>query len=162
MKDVIGSKGMIFNRAYRCGRLVSEDQFPNTVLRSGRRYLAASMGGNLLGSSHDAFITHMAFGTGGMDGGSNRIPVPDTVTTFVGGVSNIRDVVPVQCVMAQGNTPGLTVVGTLPSTANSNGQQITQVGLKMANGEFYAISTWPGFYKDTMIYDTLEWTLIWL
>lgn len=156
------SKGFISCQVYRDDLLVDHREFPNTVLRSGRRFLAAAMGGNLLGETFDAYIDRMAFGTGGLDGMNHVIKVPEISTTFLGGVGNIKDVVPVKAIMAPGDAPSVIFTGVIPKTANSNGQRISQIGLMMANGAFYAISTWDGFAKDASVSSTIAWRLTWL
>lgn len=155
-------KGTILCQVMQDDVQVQEFEFPNTVLRSGRRLLAAAMGGNLLGQSFDAYISQMAFGVGGLNNLNQVIRVPETATTFLGGVGNILDVVPVKAVMVPGDSPSVVFTGVLPKNATSNGQRITQIGLIMANGSFYSISTWGGFEKAVNVSASMSWRLTWL
>lgn len=154
--------GLVTSTLYVDDEMVDEKTFPNTVLRSGRRLLAAAMGGNLLSSGFDAFINRMAFGNGGTDMSNRAIKVPETATTFLGGASNIKDVVPTKAIMGQGDAPSVTFNSLLPQSALSNGTRVTQIGLMMANDSFYSITTWGGFEKDSSVSNSISWRLTWL
>jgi hypothetical protein len=158
------SQGRIAFRSFdaKTGLLKREDRFPNTVLRSGRRFAIAALGGNLLTDKFQGFITHMAFGTGGVDGFGNLIPVPEDQSGFLGGSTNVKSVVPVQASLEPKQEAAVTFSATIPSNSDANNYKITQVGLLFSDGSYYAVSTWKGVDKDASIYNMVDWTITYL
>lgn len=146
----------------KTGECLKTDNFPNTVVKSGRRFLAAALGGNLLTDKFQAFITHMAFGTGGVDGFNNLIPVPEDQTGFLGGSSNVKTIVPVQASLDPKQEAAVTFSASIPSNSDANSHKITQVGLLFSDGSYYAVTTWKGVDKDASIYNTVDWTITFL
>jgi hypothetical protein len=146
----------------KTGECLKTEHFPNTVLKSGRRFLAAALGGNLVTNKFEAFITHMAFGTGGVDGFGNLIPVPEDQTGFLGGTSNVKTIVPVQASLDPKQETSITFSASIPFNSDANSHKITQVGLLFSNGTYYAVTTWKGVDKDASIYNSVEWTITFL
>jgi hypothetical protein len=143
----------------RTGHLTEERVFPNTVLKSGRRFLMAAVGGNLLTDSFKAWIDRMAFGVGGVDMGGNVIPVSENQTGFIGGASNVKDMRSVQNSLSIGDKPGIIVSSMLPADSPANGFQVTQIGLVFSDGTYYSVSTWLGFPKDSLSYHVIDWEI---
>lgn len=164
LTDQHKAKGNIVFRSFdaKTGEMIKEEFFPNTVLESGRRFAIAAMGGNLLTKKFEAYITHMAFGTGGVDGFGNLIPVPDDQSGFLGGSSNVKSIVPVQASLEPTRNAAVTYSATIPTNSDANNNKITQVGLLFSNGTYYAVSTWKGVDKDASIYNMVDWTITYL
>lgn len=158
------SQGRLVVRTFdaRTGHCLHSQRFNNTVLKSGRRFLAAALGGNLLTDRFKGYITHMAFGTGGVDGFGNIIPVPEDQNGFVGGSGNVKTTVPVQASLDPTQNAAVTFSATLPSDSEANSHKITQVGLVFSDGSYYAVSTWKGIDKDATIYNSIDWTITFL
>lgn len=131
---------------------------PNTVLRCGRRQLAAALGGNLLTTGFTAVVRQIAWGTGGVDLQGHRIPVPDYQTGFLGGPSNVLLTTSCEASMMGGDEPAVIFHGAVTRESQLNGNWINQVGLIMENGTYFAVSTWEGFYKDSSVSFLLNWT----
>jgi hypothetical protein len=144
------------------GEVVGCIEFNNTTLKIGRRLLAAAMGGNLLSDEFDARFDKMVFGKNGKDNMGNPIKIIETANGFIGGSANVLDEVPVFCQMVSGDAPAIHVTGVLPEIANSNGEEVNQVGLKMKNGQYYAIATWGGFAKSSGVSNRFTWRVVWL
>ncbi len=163
MHDKVFHRGDIeMSVVQRDGSIVDKIAFPNTTLRSGRRFLAAALGGNLLSSGFDCAVRHMAWGIGGVDAFGVKTPVADTVTTFVGGATNILATTTVDASMALGDEPAVIFHGALGYSSPANGNKITQIGLKMENGDFWAITTFGGFDKSLDTALIVNWKVYFL
>lgn len=141
------------------GLIIQKAAVPNTVLRCGKRRIAAALGGGLLSSgAFEAFVTHVAWGTGGTDGGGNRIVVPDTATGFVGGSANVLATTVCEASMVPNDDPAIIFHAAVGRESPLNGQWINQAGLVMSDGTYLAITTWAGFLKDSNHSFILNWT----
>lgn len=160
--DQVMYKGEVELTVLRSGVVADRVLFPNTTLRSGRRFLAAALGGNLLSTGFDCAVRQMAWGIGGVDVFGAKIPVPDSATTFVGGASNILVTTTADASMALGDEPSVIFHGALGYSSPANGNKVTQIGLKLENEEFWAITTFSGFDKSLDTALIVNWKVFFL
>lgn len=123
--------------------------------------MAYALGGRL--DKFDAVVRHMAWGKGGIDGLGKRIPVPETNTTFIGGPSNILETTTVKSSIPTGDEPAIIFHGSLAKNSTANGEIISQLGLILESGDFWAITTYPnGFTKNPNVTLIINWKVYFL
>lgn len=149
--------GIVFIQVENQHGVISEYEFKNTVLISGRRKLAMALSGNS-GKQFDAYISHIAFGNGGTNSGV-IIPVDETMSTFVGGSGNIIEIVPASCSMLNSIGTTIVVTATVPNSKAFNVDKFDQVGLMLASGDMYAIATWNGADYNKNVGNTIKWNV---
>ena len=135
--------------------VIREDKFPNAVLRVGRRDLVASLGG--VSKSGHVRITHIAIGTGGVDNFGNLLPVSEDQPGLIGGESSVKALIEAQVTLFPAPEASIMVRGILPSQSSANGHKMTQLGLVLSTGNYYAVRTWDGPTKDSSITNEIEW-----
>ena len=129
---------------------IEHHAFHNTVLKEGRKALAASLA-NSYGDNYDFFISRMAFGEGGKSGGVPKFVTEERTGLFTsviekGLVSNIDP-----------NDLSQVVFTSVLSRSDANGITIDELGLKMNTGLFYSMSTFGGFSKTSQMQVTFTW-----
>ncbi len=124
--------------------------FRNTVLREGRKALAASLA-NSYGDNYDFFISRMAFGAGGVSGGVPKYVTEERTGLFSSVIEKgvIANIDP--------NDLSQVVFTSVLSRDDANGFTINELALKMNTGLLYSMSTFGGFSKTAQMQVTFTW-----
>ena len=153
MKEGLGCRGDVEADIEFVGGGVEKIAFRNTILRTGREALALCLA-NKIGNDFDFFISRMLFGDGGVVGSS-----PKTVPTDRNGLfGNTRVNKPVVANIDPNNASQL-VLTSVVSFDEGNGFDLNEMALKMNNGDFYSMATFPGISKTKEMQITWRWRL---
>jgi len=132
---------------------IEKTVFHNTILRSGRTSLAASLANNI-GNSFDFFITRMLFGDGGTSGGVPR-RVDETRTGLFGSAQVSKPVIS----NVDPNNSTQVVFTSVVAFSEGNGVTLNEMSLQMNSGDFYSMATFPGISKTSQMQITWNWRL---
>ncbi len=124
--------------------------FPNTVLKTGREALAASLA-NDIGDSYDYYITRMIFGDGGTTGGATRFVNAERNGLF--GVARAN-----KPVISQVNPdiPSQVIFTSVITNSEANGYVLNEMALQMNSGDLYSMVTFPDVSKTELM--SLRWS----
>lgn len=135
---------------YKSGRQEVSD-FPNTVLRGGRRALALTLA-NQIGDDFQFYITRMLFGDGGTVSGVKKYVNSDRDGLF--GVTRLSK--PVLANMDT-NINTQVIFTSVITYEEAVGVVLNEMALKMANGNLYSMTTFPDFTKTAQMQVTFNW-----
>lgn len=128
-------------------------EFHNTVLRKGREALAASLA-NEIGNSFDFFISRMLFGDGGTQGG-----VPKFVDTARNGLFGITRAAKPVIASIDPQINSQVVFTSVLAFEEANGFALSEMALKMNNGDLYSMATFADLNKTSQMQITWNWRL---
>jgi hypothetical protein len=133
-------------------------RFPNTVLRNGRKALAASLA-NQYGDNYDYFISRMAFGNGGTSGSTPKF-ISEDRNGFFGSTILRKPVI----TTLDPNDLTQVIFTAVIARDEVNGQTINEMGLEMNTDprQMYSMTTWAGFTKSSQMQITWTWRLSFL
>lgn len=132
---------------------VIEEKFFNTVLRTGREALAASLANNVE-SIYDYYISRMLFGDGGTSDG-----VPKFINSERNGLYGLtRAIKPIIATIDPNMRSQVTFTSVLDFD-DANGYTLNEMALQMNNGDFYSMATFPDLNKTSSIQITWNWTI---
>ena len=140
-------------------KFVERVETKNTVLRAGRRQLAAALGGNLLTDGFKANVKKMVWGKGGTDISGRKLAVPETATGLIGGQSNVLVETWCEGSMAPGDDPTVIFSGVIGKQTAANGYKVDQLGLVLDDGTYFAVATFGGLVKEAGFTFVLNWTI---
>jgi len=128
-------------------------EFPNTVLRAGRRSLALTLA-NQLGGDFSFYVTRMLFGDGGTQEGVKKYVNSDRNGLF--GVTRLS-----KPVMANiDSSINTQVIFTSVITySDAIGIVLNEMALQMANGDLYSMSTFGDLTKTAEMQITFNWRM---
>jgi len=127
--------------------------FPNTVLRKGRQALAKTLA-NDLGDGFDFYITRIEFGDGGTQGGVKKFV--DAGRTGLFGVTRLSKPVVANI---DSSVPEQVILTSVVAFDELVGVAINEMGLKMASGDLYSMTTFPDLSKTADMQLTFNWRL---
>ena len=134
---------------------IEKQLFRNTVLRDGRKALAASLG-NEFGNNYDYFISRMIFGDGGTSGGVPKFISEDRSGLF--GSTILR-----KPIISTLDPSDLTQVIFTSVVARNEavGQTINEMALEMNTNPrtLYSMITFAGFSKTSAMQITWTWRI---
>lgn len=137
---------------WRDGRK-EETKFLNTVLRTGREALAASLANNVE-SIYEFYISRMLFGDGGTGDG-----VPKFVNSERNGLFGLtRAIKPVIATIDPNMRSQVTFTSVLDFD-DANGYTLNEMALQMNSGDFYSMATFPDLNKTSSIQISWLWTV---
>ena len=127
--------------------------FHNTVLRDGRKALAASLA-NQYGSNYDYFISRMSFGDGGTAGGNPKFISEDRSGLF--GTTILRK--PIISTLDP-NDLTQVIFTSVVARDEAVGHTINEMGLEMNTDPrtLYSMITFAGFSKTSQMQITWTW-----
>jgi len=128
-------------------------EFPNTILRTGRNALAASLA-NDVGSQFNFFISRMLFGDGGTAGGV--VKFVDTARNGLFGITRANKPVIAQ---VDPNIPSQVIFTSVVAYSEANGYTLNEMALQMNTGDFYSMVTFPDLTKTDQMQITWNWRL---
>ena len=128
-------------------------EFNNSVLRKGREALAASLA-NEIGNGFDFFISRMLFGDGGTQGG-----VPKFVDTARNGLFGITRAAKPVIASFDPQINSQVVFTSVLSFEEANGFALSEMALKMNNGDLYSMATFADLNKTSQMQITWNWRL---
>ena len=154
-KEAIECKGEVeMTIEWDDGR-VEKQLFKNTVLRDGRKALAASLA-NEFGDNYDYFISRMVFGDGGTSGGVPKFISEDRSGLF--GSTILRK--PIVSTLDPADLTQL-IITSVVARDEAVGQTINEMGLEMNTDprQLYSMITFAGFSKTAQMQITWTWRL---
>jgi hypothetical protein len=137
---------------YKDGRK-EEISIHNTVLRAGRRALAKTLA-NQLGDDFVFYITRMVFGDGGTQGGvkkyvnSDRNGLFGTTRLSKPVLANIDATVSTQVIFT-----------SVIKYEEAIGVVLSEMGLQLANGDLYSMTTFSDLTKTADMQITYNWRI---
>lgn len=146
----IGDVEMIID--YRDGKREVRE-FPNSVLRLGKRSLALTLA-NQLGSNFSFYITRMLFGDGGTESGVKKYVNTDRNGLF--GVTRLSK--PVLANM-DANVNTQVIFTSVITFEEAIGVVLNEMALQMANGNLYSMTTFSDLTKTPEMQITFNWRL---
>ena len=126
----------------------------NTVLLSGKANMAKCLASEV-NDPFDFYINSMEFGTGGLDGGT-----PKTVNSDL---NSLYTSAGVEVLVGRSWSNSLPQEASFTGTLNSetaNGIDLSEAALKMADGTYFSLATFPALSKTSDLQITLNWTII--
>ena len=142
-------------KEWRDGRKETLD-IPNTVLLTGRRAMTKALA-NAIGDSFEFYIISMDFGNNGTHNGvkkfvdAGRNGLFGTVLFTKPVLGNIDNSIPTQAIFTS------VVPFEVPETGTT--VILNEMALKMANGEYYSMTTFPDLTKTHDMQITFNWRL---
>jgi hypothetical protein len=130
--------------------------YPNTILRTGRNALAASLA-NQYGDQYDFFVSRMIFGENGTDGG-----VPKFVNTNRNGLFGITLLTKGVISTVDPNIPSQVTFTSILAFDECNGHSLSEMALRMNNGDLYSMVTFPDLGKTSNIQITFNWIIVYV
>jgi hypothetical protein len=127
--------------------------FHNTVLRTGRNALANSLA-NQYGDEYDYFIARMIFGDNGTSGG-----VPKYVNTERNGLFGVTLLAKPVISTIDPNLPSQAMFTSVVAFDEANGHSLSEMALRMNNGDLYSMVTFPDLGKTSNIQITFNWSI---
>ena len=128
--------------------------FTNTILNKGRAALAKSLA-NEIGDSYSFFISTMLFGNGGTTGAEIPLVVNADRTGFFGSTILSKSVIS----SVDPSINSQVVFTTTIKAGEAVGEQISELALRMNNGDFYSMATFAGVNKTSNMEITFNWRL---
>jgi hypothetical protein len=128
-------------------------EFPNTILRTGRNALAASLA-NDVGGQFNFYISRMLFGDGGTAGGV--VKFVDTARNGLFGITRANKPVIAQ---VDPNIPSQVIFTSVVAYSEANGYTLNEMALQMNTGDFYSMVTFPDLTKTDQMQITWNWRL---
>lgn len=147
---LIGSIDLIID--YENGRQETM-AFLNSVVRTGRYALAKSLA-NEYGNDYEFFISTMVFGNGGTDDGTPRF-----VGTLRNGLFGTTVASKSASSVLDVNDPSQVIFTSIISRDEANGQTLNEMALRMYNGDFYSMATFPDIGKTSAMQLTFNWRI---
>jgi hypothetical protein len=135
---------------YKDGRSEKFD-FPNTILRGGRRALALGLA-NQIGDAFEFYVTRMMFGDGGTFGGVKKFVNADRNGLF--GVTRLSKPVIANIDI---NVPTQVIFTSVITFDEAIGVVLNEMALQMANGDLYSMVTFPDLSKTEEMQITWNW-----
>ena len=123
----------------------------NTVLQAGREALAASLS-HAFGSNYEFYIDTMVFGTGGVDGNN----IKKSIDASRNSLWNEAKEKPVSAIVDTVRPHEAIFTSVLPFDDGGD-LEISEMGLRMANGDLYSMATFPNITKTDSIQITWNW-----
>lgn len=138
---------------YRNSSKLDVIEFPNTVLKNGRRALALCLA-NQIGDSFSFYVTRMLFGDGGTFEGVKKYVNADRNGLF--GVTRIS-----KPVLANIDTsiPTQVIFTSVITYDEGVGVVLNEMALQMSNGDLYSMTTFPDLSKTEEMQITFNWRL---
>jgi hypothetical protein len=133
--------------------LVKQIAFPNTVLRTGREALAASLA-NEIGDQFDFYVSRMLFGDGGTSSG-----VPKSVSTARNGLFGITRATKPVIATIDPNLRTQVVFTSVLDYEEANGYTLNEMALQMNTGDLYSMSTFADLNKTSAMQITWNWRI---
>lgn len=126
---------------------------PNTVLRTGRTALAASLA-NEYGELYQFYISRMLFGNGGTTGG-----VPKYVNADRNGLFGTTVLIKPVSRTIDTNFPYQVVFTSVMTFEEANGETINEMALQMGTGDLYSMTTFGDISKNSTMQITWSWRI---
>lgn len=127
--------------------------FNNSVLRTGRYALAKSVA-NEFGTSYEFFISSMVFGSGGTSEGATKF-VSSSRTGLYGPTVIAKTV----SSTIDPDQPSQVIFTSVIGRDEANGKVLNEMALRMANGEYYSMATFPDLNKTSAQQLTWVWRI---
>jgi len=128
-------------------------EYKNTVLSKGRQALARSLTHSFNGE-YNFFISRMVFGDGGTQAGAKRYV--DTSRNGLFGTTRASK--PVMS-SVDSEIPTQAMFTSVLKFDEANGYALNEMGLQMANDDYYSMVTFPDLNKTSEIQITFNWRL---
>ncbi len=135
---------------YKDGRK-EEFNFPNTILKGGRRALALSLA-NQIGDNFEFYVTRMQFGDGGTFGGVKKFVNADRNGLF--GVTRLSKPIIANIDI---NVPTQVIFTSVITFDEAVGVVLNEMALQMATGDLYSMVTFPDLSKTEEMQITWNW-----
>lgn len=127
--------------------------YKNTVLYSGRRALAKSLG-NMFGGSYQYNITRMVFGDGGTQEGVKKY-----VNAGRDGLFGVTRLSKPALANLDPTVPAQIIFTSVVKFEDAVGVTLNEMALQMANGDLYSMVTFPDLNKTEDMQITFNWRL---
>lgn len=126
---------------------------PNTILKNGRRALARTLA-NDLGEEFSFYINRMAFGSGGTNAqGVKKFVNADRNGLFQEVIGLNKPVI----ANVDNSVPTQVIFTSVLRYEEAVGVVLSEMGLSMANGDFYSMTTFPNLSKTIEMQITFNW-----
>lgn len=132
---------------------IEEINFKNTILKTGRQALAASLANNVT-NPYDFYISRMIFGDGGYTTGQTKYV--DTIRNGLFGITRASKSV---IATIDANLETQVTFTSVLTYADANGYTINEMALQMNNGNLYSMVTFPDLSKTDNIQIVWNWRL---
>ena len=132
---------------------ILKTEFKNSVLKTGRNALAASLA-NSFGDSYDYYISRMIFGDGGTSGG-----VPKFVSVDRNGLFGITRAIKPVISAIDPNQATQVIFTSILDYDEANGFTLNEMALQMNNNNLYSMATFADLNKTSSIQITWNWKL---
>lgn len=153
MIDTIKSKGDIKVIIEDKNGHIEEKYYTNTILRTGRNALANSIA-NQYGDQYDYFIARMIFGDQGTTGG-----VPKYVNTERNGLFGVTLLSKPVIATIDPTLPSQVTFTSVVAFDEANGHSLSEMALRMNNGDLYSMVTFPDLGKTSNVQVTFGWII---
>lgn len=153
ISESIAPKGCIDILIKENGEIKETIHIKNTVLKTGREALAASLA-NEIGDSYEFYINRMIFGTNGTSGS-----VPKHVNSDRNGLFGVTAISKAASSNVDPNTPSQVIFTSVLSTDEGNGLTLNEMALRMSNGDLYSMATFPDLNKTSSMQIVFNWRL---
>jgi hypothetical protein len=128
-------------------------EFHNSVLWSGRNALAKSLA-NEFGNSYEYFISSMVFGSGGTSEGSTKF-----VSASRSGLYGPTVIAKTVSSTIDPEQPSQVIFTSVIGREEANGKVLNEMALRMANGDYYSMATFPDLNKTSAMSLTWVWRI---
>lgn len=148
----VGEVEMIIE--YADGRATEVHQFKNCVLRKGREALAKTLAREL-GDEFEFYVNRMDFGDSGTTGGVPKYVDSSRNGLFCGAPKVSKPIIS----SFNANLSSDVIFTSVIAYDEGNGYSLSEMALRMANGDYYSMVTFPDLGKTSLMQITWNWRL---